>query len=101
MFHFGSAYCVADWWDRGIVFTLFLGRRFEISGRRFISEFPVENLTRSELPRTLNYDSIDNQIQKQFQLLSHHGLSWLKGDFSREPYIRHHVGPDLYRIRSE
>ena len=91
---FGAAYCTADWWDRGVVFTLFLGRHYEISGCRFITEFAVEALVEAPLGRVVGYENIEDQIRKQFELLHKHGLNWLRGDFSREPFIRHKVLPD-------
>jgi hypothetical protein len=91
---FRAAYCTADWCDRGFAFTLFLGRHFEIGGRRFITEFSVNAFEESAPRRVGDHSDIDVQIMEQFRLLRLHGLAWLRGDFSREPFIRHQVLPE-------
>ena len=92
---FGSAYCIADWWDRGLLFTLFLGRHYTIAGRRFVSEFEVDAYEESPLRRVADHNDMEGQIKQQFGLLRKHGLPWLRGDFSREPFIRHRVRPAI------
>jgi hypothetical protein len=86
----GAAYCTADWWDHGCFFTLLLGRSFEIGGRSFVSEFPIEALG-EEKRRVSDRSDIGGQIDDQFRLLRLCGRGWLAGDFSREPFIKHKV----------
>jgi hypothetical protein len=90
----GLAFCAADWWDRGGVFTLFLGRYFEVEGLPFYSEFPVADLKNDDVrvPYTWK-NELEDRIRRQFEILRLRGGSWLKGDFSCEPYIRHKVLP--------
>jgi hypothetical protein len=95
-FNTGTAFCAADWWDRGGIFTLFLGRCWDIGGRSFVSEFPVEEMVQHAKVRPSGGRDVEVQIREQFEILSRHGISWLRGDFSQEAFIRHKV-----RVRAE
>ena len=93
-FRTGTAFCAADWWDRGGVFTLFLGRYFEVGGQPFFSEFPVAAMKNDDVSVPYAWkNELEDRIQRQFEILRLRGVSWLKGDFSCEPYVRHKVLP--------
>jgi hypothetical protein len=88
----GVAFCKAQWWEHGCLFVLFLGRHFEVGGRKFVSEFPVAALEKAE-KKPRDFGDVAGQIEVQFRILRAHGCSWLAGDFSQEPFVRHKVLP--------